>query len=122
MTVDYSSSYVVMGNTVISGPSYIYVKYSYEFIPQAGSFPYSSTQGYSNGSLLNLVKAVTSSNSTSYYKMFNPVNLAFINIDGSCRTSSSNDSDQINLISLKFGVNSLYTCYGASPIASTNLK
>jgi hypothetical protein len=121
VTIDYSSSYIVMGNTVISDPTYVYVKYSYQFISQTANYPYSSNQGYSKNSPLQLVKSITNGSTTNYYKIFNPVNLAFVNIDGSCRSASS-DSDQSNLISFKFGVNSIYSCSGSSSLAYTNLK
>lgn len=120
VTVDYNSSYIVMGNTDISTGAYVYVKYSYQFIPQVMTFASSSSVGYTKNSLLNLVK--NSSNSTSsYYKVFNPVNIAFINTDGTCRTTSS-DSDHSNLISFKFGVNAIYTCLGTTSLAYSNLK
>jgi hypothetical protein len=122
VTVDYSSSYVVMGNTVVSTATYVYIKYGYQFMSQTGNFPYSSSVGYAKGSLLSLVKTSVNGSTTSYYKMFNPVNLAFINIDGSCRTASADDADQSNLISLHFGVNSIYTCKGSSSFAYANLK
>lgn len=118
--VDYNSSYIVMGNTDISTGAYVYVKYSYQFIPQVMTFPSPSSIGYSKGSLLNLVKN-SSNSTTSYYKIFNPVNLAFINTDGTCRTTSS-DSDHSNLISFKFGVNAIYTCLGTTSLAYSNLK
>lgn len=119
-TVDYSSSYIVMGNTYVNGPTYINIKYSYGFISKTSNYGYSSTVAYSKNSLLTLLK---SSTNTTYYKIFNPVNLGFINTDGKCRATSTDDSDQSNLISLRFGVNSVYSCYGSSSsLAYTNLK
>jgi hypothetical protein len=35
-------------------------------------------------------------------------------LDGSCRTLSTDESDQTSLIHLLFGVNSIYTCVGTS--------
>lgn len=122
VSVDYSSSYVVLGNTVVTGSTYVYIKYSYQFVSQSGNFPYSSTIGYSKNAPLVLLKSSTSGSTTNYYKVFNPVNLAFINVDGTCRASSGVDSDHSNLITLKLGVNSIYTCLGSSLLAATNLK
>jgi hypothetical protein len=117
-TIDYNSSYIVMGNTYINinGPTYISIKYIYQFISAVNNYGQSSTKGYSKNSLLSLVKSSTNS---AYYKMFNPINLAFINTDGSCRTATS-DSDQSNLISFRFGVNSVYSCLGSSSTFTYN--
>jgi hypothetical protein len=122
VSVDYSSSYVVLGNTVISAGSYVYLKYSYQFLSQAGNFPYPSTVGYAKNSALTLLKTSTSGTTTNYYKIFNPVNLAFVNLDGTCRTATTSDSDHSNLISFRFGVNGAYSCLGSSTMAATNLK
>jgi hypothetical protein len=52
---------------------------------------------------------------TTYYKMFNPINLAFMDTNGQCITSSSSSpiADQINLIKFKFGVNQVFSCIGS---------
>lgn len=122
VSVDYSSSYVVLGNIALNVPTYVLIKYSYQFISQAGNYPYSSTIGYAKGAPLVLLKSLTSGSSTSYYKIFNPVNLAFMDMDGSCRANTNADAGPSNLITLKFGVNSVYTCQGSSSLILNNLK
>lgn len=122
VTVDYSSSYVVLGNIVLNAPTYVLIKYSYQFISQAGNYPYSSTTGYTKGAPLALLKSLLSGSSTTYYKIFNPVNLAFMDMDGSCRANSNADAGPSNLITLKFGVNAIYTCQGSSSLILNNLK
>lgn len=119
-TIDYTTSYIVIGTTIINSSTYVYIKYSYQFLSQSLNFPYTSNIGYSNGSLLLLLKSKTNSTATTYYKIFNPVNLAFIDIDGTCRTSTS-DSDHSNIISFKFGINSVYSCRGTASLAAANL-
>ena len=120
ITVDYSSSYVVMGNITLSVPTYVLIKYSYQFISQAGNYPYSSSIGYIKGAPLVLLKSLTA-NFTTYYKIFNPVNLAFIDMDGTCRANSTADAAPSNLITLEFGVNGIYTCQGSSSLVLNNL-
>lgn len=122
MSVDYSSSYVVLGNTAITAATYVLIKYSYQFVSQAGNYPYSSTIGYAQGAPLVLLKSLTSGSSTNYYKIFNPVNLAFADLDGTCRGNSYSDADASNLITLRFGVNGVYTCQGSSSLVLNNLK
>jgi hypothetical protein len=122
VSVDYSSSYVVLGKIKLTAPTYVLLKYSYQFVSQAGNYPYSSTIGYAKGSPLVLLKALTSGSSTNYYKIFNPVNLAFVDIDGTCRGDSNSDADPSNLITLRFGVNAVYTCQGSSALVLNNLK
>lgn len=97
--IDYTSSYLVAGQTYISAGSYIYLGYSYQFMSQALSFPLSSNQGYSLGAPLNLLLATTTT-STTYTKVFSPINLNFKKTDGSCRTSSTDTTDPSSLVKL----------------------
>ncbi len=84
--IDYNSSYIVMGNTLISGPTYINIKYSYSFISKSSNYGYSSAKAYTKNSLLTFLKSSTNS---TYYKIFNPVNLAIMDTDGNCRSAST---------------------------------
>ena len=69
------------------------------------------------------MKSTTSGTTTNYYKIFNPINLAFINIGGACRTSGSTDnSDHSNLYNFRFGVDSILSCFGSSSVLIDNLK
>jgi len=77
---------------------------------------YPSYQGYTIGAPLNLLLSITST------KIFNPVNLAFRNTDGTCRTAGTDNADIGNLVHLNFGVNSVYSCVGtSSTMLSSNL-
>ena len=58
----------------------------------------------------------------NYYKIFNPINLAFINIGGACRTTGSDNSDQSNIYNFRFGVDSILSCSGSSSLLVDNLK
>jgi hypothetical protein len=121
-TIDYTSSYIVIGPAYVNSPCYISIKYSYEFMSKALDFPYSSLKGYQIGTPLNLLLRTTSGSTTSYYKVFNPINLAYRQLDGTCRTSSSDTTGPNNLISLLFGVNSIHSCMGTTSIIATNLQ
>ncbi len=55
--------------------------------------------GYGFGNTVNLLFKDSSSN---FYKIVNPLNLAFKKTDGSCRTSN-NDNSSNSMINLKFG-------------------
>lgn len=118
VALDNSSSYVVLGNTVVSSATYVYLKYSYQFIPQAAMFPYTANVGYVKNALLSLLKTSNS----SYYRVFNPLNLAFIKPDATCRADAFSDADHSNLLSLRFGVNAIYSCLGSSTLLLNNLK
>lgn len=87
-TIDYTSSYLVIGPTYVDSPSYIKIRYSYQFIKSTLDFPYPASKGYTIGSPLNLLLKTTSGSTTTYYKVFNPVNLAFRNLDGTCRATT----------------------------------
>lgn len=91
-------------------------------MPSTGSYPYASNQGYTFGSYLTLVNYA--SNTTSYYRIFNPINLAFRKLNGVCRSTNdtSDNADQTNLIRLRFGVNSVYTCLGSTSFIYANLN
>ena len=59
---------------------------------------------------------------TTATKIFNPVNLAFRNTDGTCRATAADNADASNLVHLQFGVNSVLSCVGtSSTFLSTNL-
>lgn len=68
------------------------------------------------------MKTVPNGTAKNYYKIFNPINLAFINIGGACRSSTSDNSDQSNLYNFRFGVDSILSCFGASALLVDNLK
>jgi hypothetical protein len=120
-TIDYTSSYLVIGVAYVNSPSYIYIDYSYQFILNKQSFPYPANQGYTFGSPLNLLLNTTSASTITYYKVFNPINLAFKKKDGSCRTASTDVTDPTDLITLSFGINAIYSCTGSSSLIATNL-
>lgn len=85
------------------------------------SFPYPSYQGYVFGSPLNLLLNSTTGTTTTWYKVFNPINLAFKKKDGSCRTLSNDTTDPSDLITLKFGVDSIFSCTGSTSFISISL-
>jgi hypothetical protein len=120
-TIDYTSSYLVVGAAYINSPSYIYIDYNYQFISNQQSYPYPANQGYNFGSPLNLILNTTSASTINYYKIFNPINLAFKKKDGSCRTATSDVADPTDLITLSFGVNGIYSCTGSSSLIANNL-
>jgi hypothetical protein len=98
ITVDYTSSYIVVGQTNINtnSPSYIKVNFCYQFISQAGNYAVVSNQGYTPGAPLVLLYASTTT--STYYRVFNPINLAFKKLDGTCTTTSTDITDPSNLI------------------------
>lgn len=51
------------------------VKYDYSYLNSDGSIPSASNIGYTIGSYIQLVKYDTAS--LKYFKIFNPINLAF---------------------------------------------
>jgi hypothetical protein len=67
------------------------VKYDYSYLNSDGSIPNASNIGYTVGSYIQLLKYNVSS--SKYYKMFNPINLAFRKPNGECRTANSDPSD-----------------------------
>lgn len=88
----------------------------------ATSFPFAASQGYTIGSPLNLLLSTTVGVTTTDTKIFNPLNLAFRKEDGTCRTLASDSADGSNLASLKFGVNTIFSCVGTtSSFWSSNL-
>jgi hypothetical protein len=115
--IDYTSSYLVVGQVLVNNPTYVSIDYSYTFISAAGSFPYPSYQGYTVGAPLNLLLSSTTST-----KIFNPVNLAFRNTDGTCRALTTDNADSGNLVHIRFGINSIYSCVGtSSTLLSANI-
>lgn len=55
--------------------------------------------------------------------MFNPVNLAFINLGGACHLSGTTDNiDQSGLYTFRFGVDSILSCFGSASVLLENLK
>jgi hypothetical protein len=44
--VDDTSSYIVVGSVTLNPSSYVYIKYSYDFISKVGDYSYSSNIGY----------------------------------------------------------------------------
>jgi hypothetical protein len=110
-----------MGGAYVSSPSYIYISYSYQFMADKQSFPYPANQGYTFGSSLNLLLNVTSGTTNTFYKVFNPINLAFKKKDGSCRTNTTDIADPTDLTTLSFGVNSIISCTGSTSKIAENL-
>ncbi len=45
-SVDDASSYIVVGLVTLNSSSYVYLKYSYDFISKASDYSYSSSIGY----------------------------------------------------------------------------
>lgn len=113
VTLDYTSSYIVLGTTIINGPTFVSITYSYQFKSSASVFPFTSTLGYTIGSYLNFLQSDTTTPST-YYKMINPVNLDFMATNGECINSSltSQKADQSNLVRFQLGVNTVLSCLG----------
>ena len=62
------------------------------------TLPYVSKVGYEQGSRLNLLYKDSSS---QYFKILNPVSLAFRKPDGNCRTVSDDAAN--SFVDLKFG-------------------
>lgn len=50
------------------------------------------------GSSLNLLYSVTSLGTTTYSKIFNPVNFGYRMVDGTCRSATTDNADSINLV------------------------
>lgn len=44
--IDLDSSYILVGSVTLTTYAYVYIKYSYDFISQAGDYSYSSSIGY----------------------------------------------------------------------------
>ena len=120
-SIDYTASYLVVGVAYINSPSYIYIDYNYQFIYDKQSYAYPVNQGYTFGSPLNLILNITSGSTINYYKVFNPINLAFKKKDGTCRTATTDTADPTDLITLSFGVNAIYSCIGSSSLIANNL-
>lgn len=77
-----------------SGPAYINIKYDYSYLNTDGSYSNVSNVGYNIGSYLQLLKKdVVSISTTNYYKIANPINLAFRKPNGDCRTISTDPTD-----------------------------
>lgn len=121
-TIDYTSSYLLIGPAYVNSPSYISIKYSYEFMSAALNFAYASSKGYEVGAPLNLLLQTTTGSTSTYFKVFNPINLAFRQLDGTCRTSSSDNVGPNNLVNLQFGVNSIHSCMGTTSLIAANLQ
>lgn len=49
-SVDYTASYIVVGKTTVGSPSYLYLRYSYQFIQDVKLYPFSSNLAYTFGS------------------------------------------------------------------------
>ena len=79
--------------------------------------PYSSKIGYTFGSRLNLLYKDLG---TNYYKIVNPLSLAFRKPDGSCRTSSTELAGN-SYVDIQFGVNQAISCLGTSNVIYQNL-
>ena len=60
--------------------------------------------------------------SANYYRMFNPLNLAFKKLDGTCRTATADSVSADNLVSIRFGVNSIHSCVGTTSLLSSNIQ
>lgn len=75
----------------IQPPAYITVKYDYEYLNKDGSFANASNVGYNMGSLLQLMKK---GNDSNYYKVANPINLAFRTPSGACRSANQAEADE----------------------------
>lgn len=69
-----------------------------------------------------MLLASTSGATTTYSKVFNPFNLAFKTIDGSCGAAVADAGGDGNLVHLKFGVNSIHSCMGTTSIIAANLQ
>jgi hypothetical protein len=118
--IDYTASYLVLGYTYVNGPCLLSLDYSYQFMAAAGAYPYPSSQGYSIGSPLNLL--LFDSATTTYSRTFNPLDLNFRQPGGNCRAASTDLADGGNLASIRFGVNSIFSCVGtSSTLLQTNL-
>ena len=104
----------VLAQTYVNAPTNILIEYSYQFKASATSFPFSSYQGYSIGSHLNLLYSTTVGLTTTDTKIFNPVNFAYRMVDGTCRSLTTDNADLANLAHLKFGVNTILSCIGTS--------
>ena len=118
-TIDYTTSYAIVGQTTISsGGSYVRISYSYRWMDSATELPYSSNMAYAWKSELVFLKQ----DSTNYYRMFNPLNLAFKQLDGSCRTTTTDSASPDNLVTVRFGVNSIHSCIGTTSLLSANIQ
>ena len=101
---------------------YISLEYNYEYLSSGTSFAKVSNTGYEMGTPLVLLKSAVISGSTVYYRMENPLNLAFRQADGfSCRTSTTDTADS-SFVKLTFGNNQVYSCYGDSSEMYSNLR
>ena len=118
-TISTDFSYIVVGKAEITDGSYVSVQYDYQYLTSSSSFAISSNQAYTIGAPLQLLQLSTAT--TEYYKIQNPINLAFKDINGACQTTAGTDSSD-SLVELVFGKNVMYTCYGATSIISTQLS
>jgi hypothetical protein len=92
--IDYTSSYILVGKINLSGSTGVYIplSYSYQFI-EADVYTRSSRGGYQIGDLLQLIQGQSTTTSTLYYKIFNPLNLAFRTSTGICRMAITDEAD-----------------------------
>lgn len=114
-------SYVVVGPLTVSQGGFINVDYEYGFITVQNNVPvptYASKIGYEFGSPINLLYLTSAGD---YYKIFTPLNLAFRQPNGNCRTSSTDPSAN-SFIDLGFGHNQAISCYGSTNLIYNNLK
>lgn len=73
------------------------------------------------GSPLNLLLSTTTT-TTTFSKVFNPLNLAFKKLDGTCGSTIADAGGQNNLLELSFGVNSVHSCMGTTSILAANIQ
>lgn len=81
-------------------------------------FGLGSNQGYTMGAPLQLLFEDSSS---KYYRINNPINLAYRQTDGACRTDSADNADD-SLLQLLFGHDGMYTCVGGTSFIQEHLQ
>lgn len=93
--VNQTLSYIVVGDALANTlPGYYNIKYDYLYLNSDSSFANASNVGYKIGTYLQLMKSnMTSASTFSYFKISNPINLAFRKPNGDCRTSTTDPTD-----------------------------
>lgn len=114
VSLDTTSSYLVVEDLqTVEFPKYVKVEYSLTFLSTAGEVPRSNSKGYNIGSAIQLLYG----SNDQYYRINNPVNLAYRSFNGACTNSVGSLSE----VPFRFGVNALFTCTGTSKFI-TNIK